>query len=36
MQLNDFSVKTIGGDTQSMRDYEGKVLLIVNGSEEVV
>lgn len=30
MQLNDFSVKTIGGDIQSMRDFEGKVLLIVN------
>lgn len=30
MQLNDFSVKMISGDTQSMQDYAGKVLLIVN------
>ncbi len=30
MQLSEFTVQTISGDTQSMADYAGKVLLIVN------
>ncbi len=30
MQLSEFTVHTISGDTQSMADYAGKVLLIVN------
>jgi glutathione peroxidase len=28
--VHDFSCKTISGDTKSLRDYAGKVLLIVN------
>ena len=30
MQLTEFTVQTINGDMQSMADYAGKVLLIVN------
>ncbi len=30
MNIYDFSVSTIDGKTKSMRDYKGKVLLIVN------
>jgi len=30
MKLSDFSVQTITGTTTSMRDFDGKVLLIVN------
>ncbi|PEU09748.1 glutathione peroxidase, partial [Bacillus sp. AFS019443] len=30
MTVYDFSAKTITGEEKSLRDYEGKVLLIVN------
>lgn len=30
MSVYDFAVDTINGETKSLRDYEGKVLLIVN------
>ena len=30
MNVYDFSVKKMNGETQALRDYEGKVLLIVN------
>ena len=30
MTVYDFSAKTITGEEKSLKDYEGKVLLIVN------
>ncbi len=32
--VHDFSLRTIGGDERSLRDYAGKVLLIVNVASE--
>lgn len=34
MNIYDFSADTIKGDTQSLADYQGKVLLIVNTASE--
>ena len=32
--IHDFNLRTIGGDERSLRDYAGKVLLIVNVASE--
>ena len=34
MSLHDISAKTIDGETQSLADYKGKVLLVVNTASE--
>jgi glutathione peroxidase len=34
MSLHDIAVKTIDGDEQSLADYKGKVLLVVNVASE--
>ena len=34
MSLHDISVTTIDGQTQSLSDYKGKVLLVVNTASE--